>query len=317
MGKRGVSVRLGGRGFGLTLGTSGARVSAGIPGTGIYMTKKLSAAGAGGGRTRVSTPPVPEPAAPKPEPGTQPPTTWLATTILLTLFGFSELPPALLGAAVTGWVTWRGYRSPKYVALKEIRAARKLAGTNAGAADEAVRAAAARAADSWTVQREAAAYFVARDDLNTALEYFGRAIRLWPGDPRGVMLQACAVADEAGNFPWIIETLEPHVASMRPDESDLDVALLGAFALAQVGVGQPGIALEITKRLPLQRRNLTTPLLVGLCVRALAKHALGQKASARRDLDRVYAADPGFPLLQRVEELMEAGTAGQFAPSHR
>ena len=139
---------------------------------------------------------------------------------------------------------------------------------------------------------------------------YANAIRLWPGDPGAIMLEACEVAIEAGRYQWIIEILEPYVAAMSPEESDVDAGLVTAFALAHIGVGQPGVALELTKRLPLQRRNLTPPLLAGLCARALAKHLLGKKASAQRDLDRVYATDPGFPLLEKVQELMSKEATG-------
>jgi hypothetical protein len=40
--KRGLSLSLGHRGFWYTLGTHGHRVTAGIPGTGIYWTEKVS-----------------------------------------------------------------------------------------------------------------------------------------------------------------------------------------------------------------------------------------------------------------------------------
>lgn len=95
-------------------------------------------------------------------------------------------------------MTWRGYQAPKYVALEEIRTARKLAAKNGKAAEETVRGAASRALNSWTVQREAAACFVAHNDLETALDYLANIIELWPGDPRGLLLEACAVAIAVG-----------------------------------------------------------------------------------------------------------------------
>ncbi|MFN3349213.1 DUF4236 domain-containing protein [Pseudorhodoplanes sp.] len=41
LGKRGGSVRIGGKGFGFTSGASGSRLSAGVPGTGISFSRKL------------------------------------------------------------------------------------------------------------------------------------------------------------------------------------------------------------------------------------------------------------------------------------
>ena len=313
LGTKSMSVRFGGRGFGVTVGTSGARVSVGIPGTGLYVTQRLAPAGKGRtARARSHREPIQRlqdiTAAPA-ERGTQPPTVWAATAVLLALTAINGFPLGFVPAAIAGWVAWRGYTSPKYVALKQIRAARNQAQTDGESADARVKAAAAKVPDSWTVQREAAMYFVSRGDVDAALQYFANAIRHWPGDKRAIVFAACDVAASNSRYRWIIDALEPHAASLRPEESDLDAALLGVFALAHLEEGQAGVALELTKRLPLQRRNLTPPLLYGLCVRAMAKHALGQKAGAQRDLERVYAADPEFPLLQKARAMVDAGTS--------
>jgi hypothetical protein len=50
VGKRSASVRVGGKGFGITSGTAGSRATAGIPGSGISYTTKLGGAGAGNRR---------------------------------------------------------------------------------------------------------------------------------------------------------------------------------------------------------------------------------------------------------------------------
>lgn len=42
--KKGVSARIGPRGAGITTGTSGTTVSAGIPGSGLHVSKKVKAA---------------------------------------------------------------------------------------------------------------------------------------------------------------------------------------------------------------------------------------------------------------------------------
>jgi len=162
------------------------------------------------------------------ERGTQPPTVWAATAVLLALTAINGFPLGFVPAAIAGWVAWRGYTSPKYVALKQIRAARNQAQTDGESADARVKAAAAKVPDSWTVQREAAMYFVSRGDVDAALQYFANAIRHWPGDKRAIVFAACDVAASNSRYRWIIDALEPHAASLRPEESDLDAALLGA-----------------------------------------------------------------------------------------
>nr|MBO2477443.1 hypothetical protein [Bacillota bacterium] len=91
------------------------------------------------------------------------------------------------------------------------------------------------------VQREAAMYFASRGDVDAALEYFANAVRHWPGDKRATVFAACDVAASNSRYRWIIDALEPHVASLRPEESDLDAALLGVFALAHLEEGQAGV----------------------------------------------------------------------------
>lgn len=117
------------------------------------------------------------------------------------------------------------------------------------------------------------------------------------------MLQGCDVAMDAG---LLVDAPDAGAssASTRPEVDDLDALLLAVFALAHPGDRQPGIAFELTKRLPLRRRNLTEPLLFDLCVRAFAKHASGQQTGAQRDLERVYSIDPGFPFVKIAQELM-------------
>ena len=50
VGTKSLSARVGGKDFGVTSGTSGTRISAGIPGTGVYTTQKV-----GGSNSRHTT----------------------------------------------------------------------------------------------------------------------------------------------------------------------------------------------------------------------------------------------------------------------
>jgi len=247
------------------------------------------------------------------EPGTQAPTRWAMAAAALALLAAGGITAALPLAAGAAWMTWRGCRAPGYVALKRIRAARRRVEADLAAAesaDEAVGSAAALAPGSWTVQREAAAYYAFRGEAAVALQHYAKALELWPGDRRALLLDASQLAMDHGQYTWVIDNVEPHAASLRPERSEVDARLLALLALARVGVDQPDAALDIVKRLPLHRRDLTPVLLLGLCVRAVARHATGQRAAAQGDLARVYAADPAFPFLKTAQELInEVSTA--------
>lgn len=311
VGKRGASVRVGGRGFGVTTGTSGTRVSAGIPGTGLYATQKVSGApkkqSTQRARAAIQQPvvqttlrdavttlgPV--------EKGFTFPGWWLAGVIFFFVATFSGMPGAIIISALCGYMMWRRLNSPKYKSLQVVRAAQSAPSPEQ---DESVRIAASQAEDSWTVQRDAGLYFMNRQEPAWAVGFLGKAINLYPGDRRALIAITAPVAIDAEQYDYAISLLEPYLAAAAPEASDLDAVLVSQLALAFAKKGDAGRALEVVNRLPLRRQNLGQPLLLGLCVRALAKHSLGQKADAKRDLDRVYACDPGFAYLGEFKQLM-------------
>ncbi|MCE5202784.1 MAG: DUF4236 domain-containing protein [Coriobacteriales bacterium] len=307
LGKRGVSVRVGGRGLGVTTGTSGTRVSAGIPGTGLYATKKVS-----GAPKRASSRPA-QVTAGQPmvamtledavatlgpaEKGLAFPAWWLAGAVLCLIATFTGAPGAVVVSALCGYMVWRRLNAPKYTSLEALRSARAHPTPEE---DESVRAAAAKAEDSWTVQRDAGLYFMQREQPARAVEHLAKAVDLYPGDKRALVALASSEAIHAEQYDYAVSLLEPYLATASPDDDELDCVLVTQLALAFVKKGDPGRALEVLNRLPLRRQKLSQPLLLGLCVRALAKHALGQRASAKRDVDRVYAFDPDFAYLDEV-----------------
>lgn len=312
VGKKSASIRFGGKGFGITTGTAGTRVSAGIPGTGIYATQKLDGA-TGSRRSSAAASAVPQrtsmslrdaavQAGPA-EGGFGFPGWWLTGAIVGVLGTLSGAYAALPFAALCGYMVWRRLSSTKYKALTSIRTA---SGNPSSEADDAVRTAASQAEDSWTVQRAAGLYFAMREQPGQAVSYLGKALGMFPGDKRALASATADAAIDADQLDYAIAVLEPFLAAAAPDEDDLDAVLISMLGLALQKKGDPTRALEVVNRLPLRRRNLSQALLLGLCVRGLAKHAMGKKADAERDMDRVYAADPGFPFLSEARAMMAA-----------
>lgn len=308
VGKKSASVRIGGRGFGVTTGTAGSRVSAGIPGSGLYTTKKI-----GGGTSKgrqaarrprhnqdlrqLSLPDILRSVGPT-ERAVRFPAWWITGLIMFVAMAPSSGGGTLLFAAPCGYVTWRRLRSPAYRALKTIKAARRSPSERS---DTNVHEAAKASSRSWTVQREAGMYFVERKLPHEALFYLGQALNLFPGDKRPYLAMTASAAIDAKQFTHTIVLLEPQLPTCDPDHNEVDVIIINMLAWGLHQSGDPGRALEVVNRLPLRRKKLSQPLLFGLCVRAMAKHALGKKADAKRDLDRVYAIDPVFPMLAKVE----------------
>ncbi|MCE5191999.1 MAG: DUF4236 domain-containing protein [Actinomycetia bacterium] len=305
--KKGASVRVGGMGFGVTMGTSGTRVSAGIPGTGLSATRKLSGSTSPrsssarttgtAAQSQMSVKDAARAIGPQ-ETGFNYPGWWLTGAIVFVLAALGGAYFALVLAVACGYMVWRRLNSAKYRGLKSIGAASAAPSPES---DDAVRQVAAQLEDSWTIQREAGLYFLAREMSDWAVGYLGKAVTMFPGDKRPLLAVTADAAVDAGQPDYAIGLLEPHLASAAPDDSDLDAALVSMLALALHKKGDSARALEVVGRLPLRRRNLSQPLLLGLCIRAMAKHSCGKKADAKRDLDRVYAADPSFPFLAEAQ----------------
>lgn len=318
LGKRSASVRFGPRGMGLTTGTRGARVSAGVPGTGLYASKKLRTSAKtsrkavrrsptnprsvlseprsqGANMTEMTLVQVVRSLGP-PEEETQFPRGWLTWTIILGVLAIPTAGVTLLLAAPFGFVVWKRTHTPTYQAFNSIR---RAAPSPEG--DRAVVQAASSAPDSWSVQRAAGLYFLGRGIHDRVGRFMEASARLYQGDRRSMLLVASQAAINVGKPDHVVRTLEPYVRSANPDDDPLDVLILSLLASSLYQKGDAGRALEVVNRLPLRRRNLDQPLLVGLCVRAMAKHTLGKKADAKRDFDRVYAADPAFPMLAEVK----------------
>jgi len=163
--------------------------------------------------------------------------------------------------------------------------------------DAAVRAWVESARDSWTVQREAGLYFIGRENPGTAVTYLAEAANRFPGDRTLYYLVAADAAIDAGNFEYACAALEPYVQRSDP-EDEIGGLVFTTLANAAHRAGDSHRALELLARLPLRRQKLSESLLYALCVRACANRAVGKKAQAKKDIDRVYAHRPDFAMLQ-------------------
>jgi tetratricopeptide (TPR) repeat protein len=155
--------------------------------------------------------------------------------------------------------------------------------------------------DSWTIRREAGLYFVHRSNATAALTHLSEAANLFPGDRTLYYFVAADAAIDAAAYDYAISALERYVSSVNP-EGDIGALVLTTLAKAYLKSGDATRSLEILGRLPLRRKYLDDSLLYALCVRACANRATGKKAQAKKDIDRVYAHQPDFPLLKEASQ---------------
>ena len=79
------------------------------------------------------------------------------------------------------------------------------------------------------------------------------------------------------------------------NDDDLTVALLHLRGAAFLGQGHPAAAIDAFRSALAKTANRSTALLMDVRYdRALAYEAIGQKAKARADFERLYAADPSY-----------------------
>lgn len=273
LGKRGPSVTVGGRLGRVTAGPSGMHIGASVPGTGVYMTQKVGSS--------------PQRATAAQRPQQQPGAQAQASSLRSILRSLRPIESGTAGlfAALSS--------SPKCQALRSIG---RAAAAPSDEADGLVAAAVALAPESWTVRREAGLYYMQRGDAVRAVSHLAEAANSFPGDRTLYYLVAADAAIDAANYVYAVSALEPYVSGSDPD-SDLGGLILTTLANAHLKAGDPARSLELLGRLPLRKRNLSDTLLYALCVRACANRAAGKRAQAKKDIDRVYAYRPDFPLL--------------------
>jgi tetratricopeptide (TPR) repeat protein len=274
LGKRGLSLTVGGKLGRVTVGPSGTHVGASIPGTGVYMTQKM-------GSAEDTT---------APSDGSHGRSAQLPAQVVSLVTLIRALPPREPG---TAGVLVALFGSPKRSALRVIESAEASPSPDK---DAAVSAAVAQAPGSWSVEREAGLYFSERGDAAAALHHFAEAANRFPGDRTLYYLMAADAAIDVGNVQYAIGALEPYVSSVDPD-GDVGALVLTTLASAYLRSGDSARSLELLARLPLRRQNLSDALLAALCVRACANRSVGKKAQAKKDIDRVYAHRPDFPML--------------------
>ena len=304
--KSGPSLRVGGRGAGVTFGHGQIRRTVGLPGTGMYWTSVMRT---GRWQTRrVASRPIrgaPPPAL-RPQPTAQANRRTLigclwvigvivCLTLVVVTYGIVLIP---IGLGIWWWVHHR-HQQPEYIASQLIKKAA------VAPLPEAVHlyhqvidadptgAATLRSAGDWFYQHSCwsdaadayAGYLHLARDLNVEHNY-------------AASLLAAGHIDEA------ISEFQSLAAGYDHIPGPLLSELAGAFLLK----GDAGQALAIAKQAPLQQHELDDGLQKALLARAFAEYMLGQRPKAIADLERLYAVNPNFTQVSEIKQRMSDGT---------
>jgi tetratricopeptide (TPR) repeat protein len=144
-----------------------------------------------------------------------------------------------------------------------------------------------------------------QSEWDESADAYEKYLAWMPDDWTAIANQAQAYLN-AGRPDQAIERLQL-LAQNAPLSEDSHASVAAHLAIAFLARGDPSQALEIVKAQPLQRRTLDTGLQQCLLIRAVCQYALGQRAVAIRDLDRLYAANAAFPNVQEIKQEMTTG----------
>jgi tetratricopeptide (TPR) repeat protein len=304
--KSGPSLRIGGRGAGVTFGHGHIRQTIGLPGTGMYWT---SVSGTGRRQTRrVASRAIRRAPPPASRPQLTPQQNrqaaigclWVigvvvGLAIVVATYGVALIPLGLF----VWWRVHHRHQQPSYIAGELIKKAAVAPLPDAvhlyhQAMDADPNGAVTlMSAGSWFYQHSCwsdaadayAGYLHLAKDSDVEQRY--AASLLAAGHPDEAITEYQNLAAEFGQIP------ERMISE-----------LAGAFLIK----GDAGQALAIAKEAPLQRHQLDNGLQRALMARASAEYFLGQKAKAVSDLERLYAVNPNFPNVSETKQRMSEGT---------
>jgi len=126
-------------------------------------------------------------------------------------------------------------------------------------------------------------------EYKQAVPYMERYIRVVPQDFPVVSALAAAYYN-LEEYDRAIETLQAVPEGIQAD----NLVMLKILALSFARKGQYSVAVEVLKRAPLRKRNLTPELVEILYLLGEGYEKLGDMAHAKRCFERVYAVDAGF-----------------------
>jgi tetratricopeptide (TPR) repeat protein len=295
--KSGPSLSFGPRGLHYTVGRRGRRMTAGIPGTGVFYTSysrnhARQAARVQVSPTRFAGTPSTTVAVSHKEP-------MLPRNKIILGICLIWLPPVGLIILLVGLAQ---RHKPLWVARTLVADARRKPEQAAALLQQAATV----LPNSPEVLAPLAEYQFSQSDWTQAAQTFDQYLQMAPTD--WVALAHCGMAYlNAGNYDAAIS----HFVKLRetaPLAPDSHASASAHLAMAFLHKGDAGQAEAIAKAENLRQRVLGGGGQQCLFVRALAQYQAGQHSAAIADLDRLYAMNPMFGDVTRTKAAMQAGT---------
>jgi len=279
-----------------TVGRRGRRMTAGIPGTGVFYTSYSR------GHARRAQRNYTNPSATVRIPAGMRAThsePMLPRTKIILGICLIWLIPVGVPLLIVGLVQ---RNEPVWVARTLVHKARQFPQQ----AEQFLGQAAAIQPDSPEVLAPLAEYYYTANRWADAARTFDHYLQMAPTD--WLALGHCGMAYlSAGNYGEAIA----RIVSLRenaPLQPDSHASASGHLALAYLHKEDAGQAVAIAKQENLRARVLGGGGQQCLFVRAVAQYMAGSHSAAIADLDRLYAMNPSFGALAETKAAMVAGT---------
>ena len=294
--KSGPSVSFGPRGLHATFGSRGRRMTAGIPGTGVFYTSYSRSHARQAARTRSSPSTAVAAATPIVASHSEP---MLPRTKIILGICLIWLVPVGLPLLIVGLVQ---RKKPLWIARSLVHQARQYPQQ----AEQLLDQAAAIQTDNPEVLAPLAEYLFGVGRWSEAAQTYDHYLQMAPAD--WVALVYCGMAYlNAGNYDAAVSRIVA-LRENAPLQPDSHASASAHLALAFLHKGDAGQAEAIAKGENLRARVLGDGGQQCLYVRAIAQYLAGSHAAAIADLDRLYAVDPMFGGLAEAKAAMQAGT---------
>jgi len=295
--RSGPSLRLGGRGAGVTLGGRyGVRTTVGVPGTGVYYTsiRHKGHRAAPALRSNYATPSSSR-------------STAIGCLVVLGILvaigavvatsGLVLIPIAIGGAA---WI-WYRYTRPSSQASRLLKGASRL---DPAQALPVVHQAMSIDPGQKTI-RTCADWFFAQKCWPDAADAYSEYLHLatdWDAEARyaNSLLNAGRLDDAIARLDQL------RTIAVITDESR--TTMISGLALAWALKGDLQQARSLLDTAGLQKRNLDIGLQQCLMLRAACEFLQGQRAKAIADVDRLYAVNPQYPNIATIKVEMASGS---------
>ncbi len=311
--KGGLGLSLGGRGFHIGTGPRGRYMSAGLPGTGLYMMNYLGKRKKGSGTAAAATSlPAPVHDAMPPELKDKKSSVGCLFFVISVIVLIAYWPVGLL--LIVGSIVWqfaRRHTPEDHARALFFQGQHALERKDAAGALDAFKKAVEIKPDIPILWLKIADLERETGDLAGAEQAYEKALEHGKNDPEVQFHLAWTLINE--NKPEkAIEVLQG-----LPAETKQDLPVINALATCFLATDRAQAALEVLEQGPVRKRTMDDQMMVFHYLLGAVYKEMGDKKKAATHLNKVIAVDEGYLDAKELLEGLEGPAGSQREPGGR